>query len=247
MAYFRHDSNGAEAAYVAEGASKPDISPVITEQYIRPAKVAGRFLATHELIQDAGDAFGQHIVTDLARSIYNASNNLLLNGTTGVNGFAGINHVSGTLTRAADIGTTDTDAMDTLSKAFVDLRSDFFVPDLVFMHPGTLGAIRRLRDQNKRLQFELIQGAGSIDGTSEQERLWGVPVVQTTQQAAGTAAVLSVQSGAAVVYVREALTTFFDPYSQASSNIYQYIAETRLALATPRPGAINLVSGLPTS
>ncbi len=74
-----------------------------------------------------------------------------------------------------------------------------------------------------------------------------MPVVQTTQQAAGTAAVLSVNSGAAVVYVREALTTFFEPYSQASSNIYQYIAETRIALATPRPGAINLVSGLLTS
>ncbi|MGB6763970.1 hypothetical protein [Mycobacterium sp.] len=58
---------------------------------------------------------------------------------------------------------------------------------------------------------------------------------------------LSVQSGAAVVYVREALTTFYDPYSQAASNIYQFIAETRLALATPRVGAINLVSGLPTS
>ncbi len=74
-----------------------------------------------------------------------------------------------------------------------------------------------------------------------------MPVVQTTQQAARTAAVLSVQSGAAVVYVREALTTFFDPYSQASSNVYRYIAETRLALASPRPGAVNLVSGLPTS
>ena len=64
---------------------------------------------------------------------------------------------------------------------------------------------------------------------------------------AGTAAVLSVQAGAAVVYVREVLTTFFDPYSQAASNIYQYIAETRLALASPRPAAVNLVSGLPTS
>jgi hypothetical protein len=75
---------------------------------------------------------------------------------------------------------------------------------------------------NNRYQLELLQGAGSINQTSDQETIWGVPVVQTTQQAAGTAAVLSVQSGAAVVYVREALTTFFDPYSQASSNIYQY-------------------------
>jgi hypothetical protein len=50
-----------------------------------------------------------------------------------------------------------------------------------------------------------------------------------------------------VVYVREALTTFFDPYSQIANNIYQFVAETRLALASVRPGAICLVSGLPTS
>jgi HK97 family phage major capsid protein len=209
--------------------------------------VAGRILLTHELVQDAGDAFARNLVAYLARSLYNAESALLLNGTTGANWFAGIKQATGTLARAAAIGTTDVDALDVLSKAFVDLRSDFFVPDLVFIHPASLGAIRRLRDQNKRLQLELISGAGSIDGNSEQETLWGVPVVQTTQQAAGTAAVLSVNSGAAVVYVREALTTFFDPYSQASSNIYQFISETRLALATPRPSAINLVSGLPTS
>ncbi|OBK12593.1 hypothetical protein A5636_11290 [Mycobacterium asiaticum] len=246
IAYFRHDSNGAEAAYVAEGATKPDLTPVITEQYVRPAKVAGRINLTHELVQDAGDAFANNLTADLARSVYNKESNLLLNGTTGANGFAGVNQVSGTLTRALDSANSES-PLDTLSKAFVDLRQDFFVPDLVFIHPATLGALRRLKDDNSRYQLELLQGAGSINQTTEQETLWGVPCVQTTQQAAGTAAVLSVNSGAAVVYVREALTTFFDPYSQAASNIYQFIAETRLALATPRPGAINLVSGLPTS
>jgi HK97 family phage major capsid protein len=109
-----------------------------------------------------------------------------------------------------------------------------------------MGALRRQKDLNNRYQLELLQGAGSI-GNGEQETIWGVPVIQTTQQAAGTAAVLSVQSGAAIVYVREALTTFFDPYSQSANNIYRYIAETRLALAVPRPSAICLVSGLPTS
>jgi Phage capsid family len=103
------------------------------------------------------------------------------------------------------------------------------------------------RQQPNSLKLDLLAGARAIDQTNEQESLWGVPVVQTTQQAAGTAAVLSVNSGAAVVYVREALTTFFDPYSQAASNVYQFIAETRIALAIPRPQAINLVSGLPTS
>ena len=137
--------------------------------------------------------------------------------------------------------------LDTINRAIVALRNDFFSPDLCFIHPSTMGALRRYKDANNRYQLELLQGARSISQTSEQEELWGVPVVQTTQQAAGTAAMLSMQSGAAIVYIRENLSTFFDPYSQAASNIYQYIAETRIALATPRPGAINLISGLPTS
>ncbi len=139
------------------------------------------------------------------------------------------------------------DALDILNKAFVDLRAHYFEPDVVFVSPATLGAIRRLRDSNNRPQLDLLAGARAIDGTSDQETLWGVNVVQTTQQADGTAAILSVNSGAAVVYVRESLTTFFDPYSQIANNLYQYVAETRICLAVPRPGAINLVSGLPTT
>jgi hypothetical protein len=246
IAYFRHGSNAAEAAYTAEGAAKPDLTPAITETYVKPAKVAGRINLTHELVQDAGDAFTHNLIADLARSLYNAESNLLLNGTTATNGFNGINQVTGALTRAYT-SATDIDALGCLSHAFVDLRQEFFEPDLVFINPQTLGSIRRLRDLNNRLQLDLLAGARAIDQTNEQETLWGVKCVQTTQQTAGTAAVLSVSSGAAVVYIREALVTFFDPYSQISNNIYQYVAESRLALATPRPGAINIVTGLPTS
>ena len=210
---------------------------------MRPSKVAGFIELTHELVQDAGDEFTGKLVTDLARSVYNAESNLLLNGTTGANGFNGINQVSGTLTQA--IG-SDT-GLDCISKAMVALRNDFFEPDLIFMHPSTLGALRRTKDLNNRYMLDLFSGPRGINQSSEIENLWGVPVVQSTQQAAGTAAVLSVQNSAAVVYVRETLTTFYDPYSQATSNLYRFIAECRFALATPRPGAINLVSGLPTS
>jgi HK97 family phage major capsid protein len=243
IAYFRHDSNGAEAAYVAEGATKPDLTPVVTEQYVKPAKAAGRINLTHELVQDAGDEFTSRLVTDLARSLYNTESNLLLNGTTGANGFNGINQVSGALTQA--IGSDS--PLDCISKAMVALRNDFFEPDVCFIHPSTMGALRRIKDSQNRYLLDLMSGPRGIDQTSETENLWGVNVVQTTQQAAGTAAILSLQSGAAVVYVRESLTTFYDPYSQAASNIYQFIAETRLALATPRPSAIALCSGLPTS
>jgi hypothetical protein len=86
---------------------------------VRPAEVAGQLLLTHEIVQDAGDAFAQNLVADLARSSYKAESNLLLNGA---NGFNGINQVTGTLTRAAAIGTTDVDALDVLSKVFNSSR-----------------------------------------------------------------------------------------------------------------------------
>jgi hypothetical protein len=243
IAYFRHDSNGAEAAYVAEAGAKPDLTPVVTEQYVKPAKVAGLIKLTHELVQDAGDEFTSRLVTDLARSLYNAESNLLLNGTVGSNGFNGINQTSGVLTQA--IGSDS--PLDCISKAMVALRNDFFEPDLIFIHPSTMGALRRVKDSQNRYLLELMSGPRGIDQTSETENLWGVNVVQSTQQAAGSAAILSVQSGAAVIYVREGLTTFYDPYTFSSTNVYQFIAETRLALATPRPSAIALCSGLPTS
>ncbi len=243
IAYFKHTANAAEAGYTAEADLKPDLTPTITETYVRPAKVAGRVNLTRELVADAGDEFANNLVADLARSIYNAESDLLLNGTVDANGFDGINQVSNTLLRTAN-PVDDVDALDTLSRAFVDLRSAYFSPDLCFIHPETLGSIRRLRDKNGRLQLNLDEGPRRVDQTAETESLWGVQVVQTTQQAPGTAAVLSVASGAAVVYVRETLTTIFDPFSQAASNILQYIAETRLAVACPRPGAIVLVGGL---
>ena len=139
------------------------------------------------------------------------------------------------------------DPLDCLNKSFVDLRNDFFEPDLVFVHPSTLGALRRIKDDQGRYQLDLMSGAAWIDSNQRAGKAVGRDVVQTTQQAAGTAAVLSVQSGAAVVYIREALTTFFDPYSQAASTSTSSSLRTRLCLATPRPSAIYLVSGLPTS
>jgi Phage capsid family len=72
IAYFSHTANAAEAAYTAEAGTKPDLTPTVTENYIRPAKVAGRVNLTHELLQDAGDQFQAHLTADLARSVYNA-------------------------------------------------------------------------------------------------------------------------------------------------------------------------------
>jgi hypothetical protein len=139
--------------------------------------------------------------------------------------------VGGTLTRALG---TDT-VLDCLSKAYVDLRtnSGYADPDLVIMHPATLGAIRREKDAEGRYLADLIsaplslsaygapaerpagdfnaysiipQGTGETSGT-----LWGAPILATTKMTAGEAVVMSVRSGAAVFWTRLATLLQFNP------------------------------------
>lgn len=250
VAYFRHTQNSAEAAYTVEGALKNTLGPAISETFVRPAKVAGRIELTKEVIADAGDQFVSMLVADLTESTYNAEANLFINGTSAANGFDGLLNASGTQARAADIGgtgATDVDALDTLNKAMIDLRSKYLTPDLIVMSPEALGSLRRLRDKNGRLQLDLLAGARNIDQTKDGEELWGCRVIQTTQIANDTALVMSVEAGSAVVYIREPLNVFYDPYSQASNNIQQFICELRVALATPRANATVVVTGLPVT
>jgi hypothetical protein len=48
-------------------------------------------------------------------------------------------------------------------------------------------------------------------------------------------------------HVVVAVDILFDPYTLLTNNEYRWIAEERIAFSCPRPAAINLVTGLPTS
>jgi HK97 family phage major capsid protein len=129
----------------------------------------------------------------------------------------------------------------------VAMRNDYFIPDTLVVNPSTMGALRKVKDSQGRYLLGLLSSAKEIDQTSETESFWDLNVIQTTKQAAGQAVLLSVRGGAGVVYIREPLSTFFDPYSLAAQNTYQYIAEIRFALTVPRKNAVSLISGLPAS
>jgi hypothetical protein len=145
--------------------------------------------------------------------------NILLNGVSGTSNatFNGILQTSGTLTRA--IGTDS--PLDCLSKAYVDLRvgAAFADPDLVLMHPSTLGALRRQKDADGRYVMDLLAGPlgltaygqPSTAGPANEQNsysvipqgspafsgnLWGAQIATSTQIAAGTAIVASVKAGA---------------------------------------------------
>jgi hypothetical protein len=160
--WLSHTANSAEVGIVAEGGTKGDISPTVTENQVVPTKVAGQVSVSLEAWQDTGNygeaSFSSWLPTELTRSLINEESNILLNAVSGTANatFNGILSTSGTLTRA--IGTDS--PLDCLSKAYVDLRvgAAFADPDLVLMHPSTLGALRRAKDADGRYVMDLLAG-----------------------------------------------------------------------------------------
>lgn len=275
IAWLTHTANAATAAAVAEGATKPDIGASFVETVVKPTKVAALASTSMEMVSDYGTGqFGQWLSTELTRELINAESDFLLNagvagGPTGAT-FPGLLGTSGTLTYSV---AADEFPLDALSRAFVALRTGpaYCEPDLCIMHPTTVGALRRIRDNTGRYVLDLLAGPRNLtadgsapaatprtanpggfipQGTSTQVAdLWGIPIIETTQCPAGTAVALSVRAGAAFVYFKWGLMLQFNMYSDTAweNNLLQWRAEERFALATPRPEAISIIDGLPTT
>lgn len=272
--WLSHTANGAEVGVVAEAGTKGDISPTITENQVKPTKIAGQVSVTLEAWQDTekyGEGqFAAWLPTELTRSLINEESNLLLNAVSGTGNatFNGILQTSGTLTRA--VGTDS--PLDALAKAYTDLRtgSAFADPDLVLMHPTTLGALRRAKNSDGNYILDLLAGPLNLTAYGQPSTagpanepnahslipqgspassgsLWGADIKTSTQIAAGTAVVMSVKAGAGIFWQRLGMLVMFNPYSLMTTNEYLWIAEERIAYSCQRPAAVNIVTGLPTA
>lgn len=275
-AWIQHTANTNEAGGVGEGQTKPDLGAQFHEYIAYPQKIAGLATVTLEYSMDYPE-MGNLLQTELQRSVINQESLFLLQGNysggpTSV--FNGLLAQSGTISRAV---ATNEFVLDTLNKAFVDLRIGpaFCEPDLLILHPTTWASLRRLRDDNGRYILDMLRGPASLTwdgqpgvrtaddtepyGVSPQGvastpygALWGVPVVETTQCPAGTGIVLSIRAGAAVGWTRMGMIVEYDPYAGAAGlnfaqNLYTWRCEERISLTCPRPQAVNIVTGLPTS
>jgi HK97 family phage major capsid protein len=116
------------------------------------------------------------------------------------------------------------------------------VPDLLILHPNTLGGLRRLKDAVARYYL-----APDLLAAGEIGSLWNVRTLATTAMTAGVGLLIdSSKFGFAVI--REGVTinsgTNLDDFSR---NIQRYVIETRIGLAVERASAICSVTGLPLS
>lgn len=225
------------AAAVAEGGAKPQSHIAYTPSTTSATKIAHYVSATDESFQDFPTFMGV-LQTDMVGGLIKAENDELLNASTGgAHKWNGLLNTSGILTRAKGGDTS----LDAISKAFDDLRAgtSFAGPDGIVLNPATWGNIRRLKDSNGRYYL-------NADPLKEQDlSLWGVPVVLTTQIAAGTALLGAFQEAVAV-YVRQGIRLEVANQGDTAftTNTTLVRAEERFILTVPRPSALVAVTGL---
>jgi HK97 family phage major capsid protein len=256
VSFIRHVSTTGVPAATAEGALKPEVVFNTDELTATAVKIAANNGLSWEIIQD-WPAFQSYAGTELYKQIIDIENLELIQGdltlagsppTEPYPGMTGFLATSGILTydASADTGGTGStllSALDSVEKSIAALRvgAALAVPDLFVLHPNTWSALRRIKDGFGHF---MVQPDPTSDQASE---LWGIPVLQTTQQLPGTGLLIDTQKFGYVA-VREALSMRIGyTGTDFTQNILRTVAEERLVLCVTRPPAILAISNLPTS
>ncbi len=234
--YFKGTTGASAAAAVAEGAAKPESSPVWSETEAVVRKLAHYTRANDEVLADFGN-FTEFIGREMLNGLIATENEQLLNGGVAPN-ITGLLNTAGILTRAKG---TDSN-LDALFYATNDLRigSSFTEPDIVVLHPTDFGKIRTVKDANGNYVLADPMSPPPFS-------VWGAKVVVTNRISVGSALVGNLKE-AARVYLREAPKLEIAPMGGGTAEFVQnqtlIRAEERLALAVVRPTALVKVTGL---
>ena len=240
--YIQETSFTNAAAFVAEGASKPEATFALAEVDATVKKIAVIARVTDEFFADF-EATRAYINLRLAYMVAMKEDDALLNADGTANQIRGLLQTVGIQTQAK---ATDT-APDAIMKAITKIRTiGFFEADGVILNPIDLQNLRLLKDTAGQYFFNGPFG-GSY-GTPElplTPMVWGLPVIWSTSIAQGTALVGAFQLGAHIF--RRMGLTVESTNSDASDFQFNRIAiraEERLTLAVYRPLAFCTVTGL---
>lgn len=244
LTYLKESAVTNAAAAVAEGGTKPESALTLVQVSEAAGKVATSLKASDEALEDVPFATS-YINGRLRLFVMLAEEDQLLNGSGTAPNLTGIANRSGLATAQA-LG-TDT-VPDAIFKQMTNIRTTAFLdPDGIIMNPADWQILRLSKDSNDQ-----YYGGGPFNGAYGNpgsgvlmEQIWGLRVVTTPAQAAGTAIVGAFQT-AAQVFQRSPLRVEVTNSNEDDflTNKIAFRAEERLGLAVYRPGAIGKVTGI---
>jgi len=235
--YYEETTVTNAAAPTSEGSSKPEAALAWTLRTETARKIPVWIPATKEAMDDVSWLETQ-IRNRLSFMIRRTEEDQLLNGDGNAPNLRGILNRSGIQTQAKGSDPTP----DAIYKAMQKVRgaggSGFAEPTAVVLHPNDWTDIKLLRTADGLY----IWGNPSDEGP---DRIWGLPVRQTTAMSEGTGLVGAFRPYAEVLR-REGITiTLSTEHSTYFiDNKVAILAEERLALAVYRPSAFATVTGI---
>jgi hypothetical protein len=228
--YFAETTAATAAAAVAEGAAKPESTPVWTEVTATVRKLAHHTRVNDEVVADF-DAFRQVIGNSMLAGLIATENAQLITGTGVAPNLLGLATNPSVLT----VGSARTD-LDGVAAGFAAVRvgAAHCDPDVVVMHPNdwySAGFLLAKETTGGSLVRSLV--------TAVKPMLWGVPVILSEYMTENTALVANLKI-AATASIRHPPVVEVAPYSGGTTefiaNQTLVRAEGRLALAIHHPG-----------
>jgi len=211
--------NAAGGGYKPEGAWAFEVVTTTVKTIAEWVPVTKRALA------DVAQLEGL-INDELRQDVAEAEEGQILNGDGNGENFTGINNTSGIQTQAYS-----NDLFETIRKGVTKLRTVGRVnPTALVLNPSDAEAIDLAKDGENRYYYGGPQSIG-------QRTIWGVPVVESESQAAGTGLLGDFAKG--VLWDREQTTvTMTDSHADFFiRNLVAILAEERLAFGVTRPTA----------
>jgi HK97 family phage major capsid protein len=235
--YYEETTLTNAAATVAEGGTKPESALGWTLRTESVRKIATFIPATRESLDDV--AFLEATIRNrLAFMVRRAEETQLLSGDGVAPNILGLLNRSGIQTQAKGAEPTP----DAIYKGMQKVRgaggSGFAEPTGVVLHPNDWTDIKLLRTADGIY----IWGNPSEEGP---DRIWGLPVRQTTAMPENTGLVGAFRPYAEVIR-REGITVTLSTEHSTYfvENKVAILAEERLALAVYRPSAFSTVTGI---
>jgi HK97 family phage major capsid protein len=222
------------AAFVAEGGQKPESALAFTERSAPVRKIATVLPVTDELFADV-PAMRSYVESRLRTFLASAEDAALLTGSGVAPAFTGLLNISGIQTQAK--GTDPTP--DAVYKAMVKILTGAYVPaSATIWNPLDWQDVRLL----KTADGIYIWGAPMDAGP---ERIWSLPVVQTTAMTLNTMLVGAFDT-CTQFFVREGVT--FAVSTEHSDffirNQLMLRVEERGTLVCYRPAGLCTVTGI---
>lgn len=225
--YVEETVNTNNAAFVAEGGTKPESALEFEEMSADVRKIATVLPVTDEMFEDA-PAMRSYVQGRLTQFLLLAEDFALMKGNGTAPNIRGILNVSGILSQPKGGDTK----LDCIYKATQKVENESFLPvSGMVMHPSDWTDIRLSKDANG--QYLL---GSPLNGDTE--RLFGYPVVKSPVMNAGVPLVGAFDLGAQIL--RRTGVTFAASTEHADffiTNKLMLRVETRLAFPVFRPQA----------